>query len=491
MLRCRTRPTLQHPAGATGVPWHRVAHEGRSLLRLAAPIALIALVNMGMSVTDAAMVAALFGAEALAAVAVGSDLYSIAFYLGAGVLGGLAPFYTAAAVRDDPALRRRLQRIGWLTVALLSVLLVPLVWSAPDWLRLLGLDTQLLRQGRDHTRAMALTLLPMLGVMLYRTVLTAAEKPKVFLHVTLAMLPLNAAANWALMLGVGPVPALGPAGAGVSSLVVALTSLLILVRIAYAGDTRRGAAAASAIDRPTLGAVLSVGLPIGIATVAEVGIFLAATIYAATLGAADVAAHTLTLRTAGVVYAVPAALLQASMVRMARAQTLDDAAVQRSVTTVSIVLSASLSVVVCIVLVGAARPLAQFFFDDSAAGIAAAGLAAGLLMLLGFMECLVGPGAAAAGLLRGRRDTRAPMCYGLVGHWAVGAPLGVLLCETQGLGIGGVWIGLSVGTALTTALTLRRLGSLRAGAPASRAGAGTNEPFASDSGTVANAAALR
>jgi hypothetical protein len=71
-----------------------ILEEGRALLRLAAPIMLIALVNMGMSVTDTAMVSALLGADALAAVAVGSDLYSILFYLGAGVLGGLAPFCT-------------------------------------------------------------------------------------------------------------------------------------------------------------------------------------------------------------------------------------------------------------------------------------------------------------------------------------------------------------------------------------------------------------
>ena len=53
---------------------------------------MIALISMGMSVTDAAMVTRLFGAEALAAVAVGSDLFSILYYCGAGDLSGLAPF---------------------------------------------------------------------------------------------------------------------------------------------------------------------------------------------------------------------------------------------------------------------------------------------------------------------------------------------------------------------------------------------------------------
>ena len=112
--------------------------EGRSLLRLAAPIMFICLVNMGMSVTDTVMVSALFGAEALAAVAVGSDLYSILFYLGAGVLAGFAPLYTAAVVRADPDERLRLERSGRMAVALIAALLAPLVWTAPDWLARLG-----------------------------------------------------------------------------------------------------------------------------------------------------------------------------------------------------------------------------------------------------------------------------------------------------------------------------------------------------------------
>jgi len=433
----------------------RLLDEVRSLVRLAAPIMLIALVNMGMSITDAAMVAALFGAEALAAVAVGSDLYSILFYLGAGVLGGLAPFYTAAVVRADPAERARLERIGHLLVALLAALLVPVVWFAPDWLAPLGLDPALLAEGRGYTRALALTLAPMLGVALYRTILTAAERPRIFLKVTLAMLPLNAAANYLLMTGTGPLPAFGPAGAGLASLLVATASLAALAAIARRGRPR--GAVLVAIAWRDLAVVLRVGLPIGVATVGEVGVFLAATIYAATLGAADVAAHTLALRTAGLAYAVPTALLQATMVRVARARALDDSATHRAVVASGLGLGLASGALLLAALVAGARPLAHGFFDDSAAGLAAAGLAAQLLLLLGLMELVAGPGLAAAGLLRGQKDTRAPMLYSLIGHWAVGAPLGLLLCEAMGLGIVGVWIGLAAGMACASLLTLARL----------------------------------
>ena len=300
---------------------------------------------------------------------------------------------------------------------------------------------------------MAVTLVPMLGVALYRTILTAAEKPRVFLKVTLAMLPLNAAADYLLMTGAGPIPAFGPTGSGLGSLLVASVSLLILVWIGRQGRT----GAPVGVDWRGLATALRVGLPIGVATVAEVGIFLAATIYAATLGTADVAAHTLALRTAGVAYAVPTALLQAAMVRAARAEALGDPVLRRQVVRSALALALIAGTLLFAVLAIAARPLSDRFFDAGPVGLAASGLAAGLLVLLGVMEFVGAPGAVAAGLLRGRKVTRAPMLFALVGHWGIGAPIGLYLCEVVGQGITGLWIGLTAGTLFTSVLTVHHL----------------------------------
>lgn len=442
--------TEQHSRAAKGSARFS---ESRSLLRLAIPIAAITLVSMGMSVTDAAMVASLFGTEALAAVAVSSDLYSILYYFGAGILGGLAPFYTAAVVHADTGAQLRLQRIGQLSVLFIAALLAPVIWNAPDWLRPIGIDSALLEQGRGYSRTMALTLVPMLGVVLYRTMLTAAERPRVFLCVTLAMLPLNAGFNYLLIMGVGPIPALGVTGAGASSFFVATASLAVLAVIARVKTMK---AKPVRVHWQELFAVLRVGLPIGITAVAEVGVYLGATIYAATLGAADAAAHVLVVRVAGVAYAIPVALLQAAMVRMARAESLADLALQRSVIRSSLWLSLGGGILLLAGLALAADPLATTFLDAGQIS-AAAGLAAGLLVLLGIIELFESPCLSAAGLLRGRKDTRAPMLFTIAGNWIVGAPLGIYLCEVQQMGITGVWTGLLVGMVVTTLMMLARL----------------------------------
>lgn len=427
--------------------------EPIALLRLAIPLVLIALVNMGMSLTDTLMVSASFGAEALAAVAVASDLQSILFYLGAGTISGIAPLYAAAAARLDNEGRARLERAGQAVVLLLALALVPALWSAPDWLVFLGLNRELLEAGQGYTRAMALTLVPLLGVTLYRTILTAAQRPRVFLAVTAAMLPLNALGNHILMHGFGPIPAFGPTGAGLSSLIVAMATLLVLVLIA-----RRTVHSAR---RPSIGWIdiwplLRIGLPIGVATVAELGIFLGATLYAATLGPAEVAAHTVALRVAGVAYAVPAALLQAATVRMALAVAARDPARCKQVVTSALGLGVLAGTCLLGTLAVGADPITRSILDPTATGVAAASTAAGLLLILGLMELVANPSSAAAGLLRGRKDTRVPMMITLLGYWIVAAPLGLWLSEVLEAGITGFWLGLLAGTVVTSALLLVR-----------------------------------
>jgi MATE family multidrug resistance protein len=49
------------------------------------------------------------------------------------------------------------------------------------------------------------------------------------------------------------------------------------------------------------------------------------------------------------------------------------------------------------------------------------------------------------GALRGLGDTRTAMLWNLGGHWAVGLPLGYLLCFHLGFGVQGLWWGLSTG----------------------------------------------
>lgn len=439
-----TSITLPRARVARGLP--RPGAETGAMLRLAMPMTMVALVNMAMSVTDTLM-AAQFGVAGLAAVAVGSDFYSLIFVFAAGVIAGLAALYAAAAEVGKPPRLRRLRAAGWMLTLLLGAALAPLIWTAPEWLGHLGIPADLLEQGRGYTRAMAATLLPMLAVAVLRNRLVALERPRAILRVTVAAIPLNAALNWVLMHGIGQWPGLGITGAGVSSLIVAGCIAVALgvmcLRLGdFGADWHAGREWAEA---------LRLGLPIGVTMLAELGVFLGATLFAARFGPEAAAAHALTLRLAGIVYAVTSGLQQAATVRMARqAEAGDRGAALRAGVRLGLATGAINAALLCAI----ATPLAGAVFADPAT----AATAAGLIVLLALSEAAAPLGAVAAGLMRGLQDTRVPMLFSLGGNWGVALPLAVLL-PSAGWGVTGLWAALTAGTlvaSLLTALRLRR-----------------------------------
>lgn len=94
---------------------------------------------------------------------------------------------------------------------------------------------------------------------------------------------------------------------------------------------------------------------------------------------------------------------------------------------------------------------------ERATGPGTAENAINLLLIVALIQLYDAPGAVAGGILRGRRDTRAPMIYTLVGYWAISAPAGVWLATGGETGVIGIWIGLAVGTAVSSALLMLRL----------------------------------
>jgi MATE family multidrug resistance protein len=91
-------------------------------------------------------------------------------------------------------------------------------------------------------------------------------------------------------------------------------------------------------------------------------------------------------------------------------------------------------------------------FTDDATVIATA---VSLLLVAAVFQIFDGLQVVATGVLRGAGDTRTGMIAGLVGFWLFGLPVGAALCFGYGLGVVGLWIGLSVGLILVaTALVL-------------------------------------
>jgi MATE family multidrug resistance protein len=443
---------------ATGSPLRHAARnvskaEAWAVLRLAAPLTGLALVNMAMSVTDTLMTAA-FGVKALAAVAVASDFYSILFYLAVGCIGGLGPLYAAAHAAGDADRLAGLRTAGTITCALLALPICGLLWQTPALLGLLGVDQDLADAGTGYVRAMALTLIPMLAVGVLRTRLTAIERPGVMLRITLCAVPLNALFNYVLMYGAFGLPELGVTGAGVSSLLVGVLTLVALAREAR----RVGDSGSGRVEPEDIAVIFRIGVPIGIATLAEVGIYLGATIYAASLSVTDAAAHSVAIRLAGIGYAFYFGLQQASMTRLARVDPRSGR--EGDVVATTMVLGMVIGLSICTTLLMVAAPIANYALQGSTP--AAIGAAITVVGVLSMAELFGPTGAGAAGLLRARKTTRPVMVYSLIGNWLVSAPLIAVFTVVFDMGAVGIWIAMASGTVVYSGLCVLALRNLPA-----------------------------
>jgi MATE family multidrug resistance protein len=196
------------------------AGEACELIALSAPITGTALINMGMSITDTVMMGWV-GPEALAAGAVVSDLYSIVYYFMAGILSASAALIAQALGARRGTEVRRVLRQGFFAAAFLTVPAFFLVWNTSWLLHVFGVEDTVIELGSSYGQIMAFTVVPMMFVAVWRNAFAALGRPKIFLVATLLALPVNGLANAVLMFGVGPVPAMGLAGAGLASAIVA------------------------------------------------------------------------------------------------------------------------------------------------------------------------------------------------------------------------------------------------------------------------------
>jgi multidrug resistance protein, MATE family len=86
----------------------------------------------------------------------------------------------------------------------------------------------------------------------------------------------------------------------------------------------------------------------------------------------------------------------------------------------------------------------------------AVAIATTLLGIAALFQIFDASQATLANMLRGVHDSRIPLLMALLGYWAVGAPVGLVLGFLTPLGAVGVWVGLALGLAVVAILLLLR-----------------------------------
>lgn len=448
-----------HPKPAAGrAAWGR---EARATLRLSWPLILTNLAQTALGATDVLMLGWL-GADALAAGALGSNLYFACLIFGLGLLSATSPMIAMERGRNRHAVRevRRTVRQGLWAACVVVLPIWVLLWNGEALLLLMRQDPVLAAEAGRYVRALQWALLPFFVFVVLRSFLAALERPLLALVVGGAGVVFNALANYALIFGHFGFPQLGLVGAGVASSLSAFgMALAVIVMTMRHRQFRRYHLFGRfwRADWPRFFDLWRLGLPIAATLLFEVTIFNAAVFLMGLISAEALAAHSIAIQIASLSFMVPLGIGQAVTVRVGLARGAGDGDGVTRAGWCAFVMGVGFMAFMALVMVLMPRALVGAFLDLSDPRNApVVALAVSYLALAALFQVVDGAQAVGSGMLRGLHDTRVPMFYAAIGYWGIGLPLGVILGFWAGLAGVGIWIGLATGLGVVALLMLMR-----------------------------------
>ena len=431
------------------------------MLALSWPMVLTNVAQNAMTATDVIMMGHL-SPEALAAGALGSNLYNAVLIFGIGVMGAVSPMIAIELGRNKHAVRdlRRTVRQGFWAAATMVGPMWLFLWQAEFILKAMGQDPGLSKAAGSYVHTLQWGLLPFFLYLCLRGFVAALLRPRWAFIVVLFALAFNALANWCLMFGRLGFPALGLPGSGLAT---ALSSALMFAGLALVVMRDRRFRRYHLFGRfwvpdwSRYRAFWRLGLPIGLTLAFEVVIFNGAAFLMGLIGASSLAAHAIAIQIASLTFMVPLGIGQAGTVRVGRAFGAGDKEGIRRAGTMALVLA--LSFMTCAALLMAIVPewLVAPFLDRSKPGAeAVAELAMLFLFYAAVFQIVDGAQVIGSSILRGLGDTRLPMIFAGIGYWGIGLPLSAALGFLTPLAGRGIWIGLAIGLTVVSVMMLWR-----------------------------------
>lgn len=413
------------------------------MLALALPVVIAELGWVSMQIVDTLIVGRL-GADAIGAVGLASSLFIAAAVFAMGLLLGLDPLVAQSfgAGRIDECHHWLIAGV-WLAL-LASMPIMAAVYGINASLSLWGLPAGVLALAQPYLHVLNLSIPPLLLYVAFRRYLQAMNIVRPVTLTLVAANVVNATANWILIFGHFGAPVLGVRGSAFATLSARILMAAILFAVILYHERRMSPRLWStpmALDMLRVRRLFELGLPAAGQMVLEVGVFATASALAARVSANALAAHQIALNMAALTFMVPYGLSSAAAVRVGQAIGRRDPVGAIHAGWTAIAIGVAFMATAATVFLAMPGTLMRAFTADAA--VIATGIA--LLFVAAVFQLFDGVQGVTTGALRGLGDTRTAMLWNLGAHWAVGLPLGYLLCFRLGYGVVGLWWGLSTG----------------------------------------------
>lgn len=448
------------PAGPS--PWRLELTE---TVKLALPIALTQLGQVGMMTTDLALVGRL-GGDAIAAAALAHVILFTAFVFGMGLTSAVAPLAAQAFGARNPRMVRRSLRVGLWAATLLGIpLSLGQLWGE-ELLLALGQQPKTAALAHDYLMGLAWSLIPAWWFIALRGFMGAVNRPQPAFWITLAAVPANFILAYALIFGAYGAPQLGILGAGVATTVANLGMCAAALWVCYSQHPFKKYQVLGKFwryDSHLMKQLVAIGAPMALTFLLEYGLFGGAGLVVGLFGSSALAAHQIALQIAAILFMIPFGISLAATVRVGQEAGRKNPAGARLAGFVALGLAFGFMTIMTVIVVVFRAELPAFFMDaDMSDSTQIVSIASWLLLLGATFFVADGAQTAMAGALRGLNDTKIPMLLAAFSFWVVGFGGLYALAFPLGYGVTGVWIGFTIGLIVYCVLLVTRFHLLTA-----------------------------
>lgn len=437
--------------------------ELKAFVQLAIPLATAQVAQLATGFVDTVMMGHL-GRETLAAGAIASITFFSFLVTASGVVMGVSPLVAQAYGAGNKTRIEQVTRQGlWLSLLL----------AIPIMIAIAHLDMLMSRLGQTATTVELATgyldimlwgLFPALGFAMLRGVVSGLSQARPILVIVITGTGFNILGNYILGFGKFGLPRLELVGLALASTLTwwGMFGVLILYLLKHKQfKAYQFFWCLPQFQPQILWQLLKLGVPIGVFSALEVGVYTAVSYLMATWGTDGLAAHQIVFQTINLIYMVPLGMSFAATARIGQWLGQQHVAGIRQAGFISLTVGTTWTTMIVIALLLFPRQIIGLYIDVLApenASIVA--LAISMMQVGAIAHLFDGVQKIAYGALQGLQDTRVPMLLSFLFYWCIGLTSGYWLAFRWNLGGVGLWLGLMIAVVIAAVVFIWRFQKL-------------------------------
>lgn len=424
-------------------------------LRLAIPVVLSQAGQIVVQLVDNAMVGKL-GAAPLAGVGFGGAMFWAIFCLVMGISFGLTPLVGEMYAKGQHRTTASYFQNSILLFLILGLIFFAIQYCAVFAMPHLGQPDEVVEHAVPYYKYLVWSVIPYMLYAPFKQFLEGVGNTTIAMITILTANIINIFLNWLLIYGNWGFPAMGAAGAGLSTLIARwFTPVMLIIYFASNWKYSRYFSFFSwrGFSLRRMASLMRIGVPIGSQMLLESGAFVMTTFMMGWIGTTALAANQIAINFANFAFMVILGIGAATTIRVSHEFGRKDLTQLKLATRAAYHLGIGWNLFSALVFIALRNYIPLIFTDDPQV----ISITATLMVIVAAFQLADGMQAITIGVLRGVQDVKVLIFISLFAYIIINLPVGYMLAFKLDWGAGGLWLGFLFGISTAAVMLGLRL----------------------------------